>query len=52
MTAIPLLDVRDLTVEFQTRRGVVSENDQIFHGANPLLYGGYHTSRDIPKICG
>ena len=24
MTAIPLLDVRDLTVEFQTRRGVVS----------------------------
>jgi peptide/nickel transport system ATP-binding protein len=24
MTAIPLLDVRDLTVEFQTRRGIVS----------------------------
>ena len=23
MTAIPLLDVRDLTVEFQTRRGIV-----------------------------
>ena len=24
MTAIPLLDVRDLTVEFQTRRGIVN----------------------------
>jgi peptide/nickel transport system ATP-binding protein len=24
MTAIPLLDIRDLTVEFQTRRGVVT----------------------------
>ena len=24
MTAIPLLDVRDLTVEFQTRRGIVT----------------------------
>src|SRR5919112_586207 len=24
MTAIPLLDIRDLTVEFQTRRGIVS----------------------------
>src|ERR1043165_6059389 len=23
MTAIPLLDIRDLTVEFQTRRGIV-----------------------------
>ena len=23
MTAIPLLDVRDLTVEFMTRRGIV-----------------------------
>ena len=24
MTAIPLLDIRDLTVEFQTRRGIVT----------------------------
>ncbi len=29
MTAIPLLDIRDLTVEFQTRRGIVKAVQQV-----------------------
>ena len=40
MTAIPLLDIRDLTVEFQTRRGIVTaEGFEL--GTDDALRGGH-----------